>query len=405
MVRNIILVVASLVVLGGLFAGYLLLVGTPTSVRGPVEPDAVPEQVPPTSQPFQVMGDTEVRGSGRIEYTQYDERTGRPIRKVSCYDMRPVPGTKDHMYVDDPELAMLLPSGMIATILADEGELKLDRIESDDLRPQSGWFAGDVRIIIDRETSPERAPRSKRPADLIQISTSRLEFDLERGELRTKQLVRVECDDFEIAGSGLDLVWSESKNRVETLTIQHGEEFVLYRTGGLFGPAARGDKESATNATDEPVAATPAKRPRSHRRVTAYECTLAGNIVAEQYGRNEQGEIQVVGGLRADQIQLLFDVGTGARRMFDPTPTTTPTSGPASRPARDPGRRLVLRWNGPLKLGPAAGAAGDERRLHFTAWGKPAVLTRGAQGRDALRESRVPRRDPSASGSTPCPAN
>lgn len=380
MVRNVILVIASLAVLVALFVGYLLLVGTPGAVRGPRASDAVPQRTPSTSQPLRVMGDTEVHGGGRIVFTRYDERTGRPMDKFSCQDWQPVSGSENEVHVTEPELAMVLPSGMIATVLADEGELSGDRIDSDRLRPQRGWLAGNVRIIIDRETRAERTPPDERPADLIRIFMPRLEFDLERGELRTTEHVRVECDDFEVAGSGLELVWSEADNRVETLTIQRGEEFVLYRTGGLFGPAAPGADEAAAEAATPSALAEASRPPRSGRRITTYECTLLGHVVAEQYGRNEQGEVRVVGGLRADRIQLLFDVGAGARRLLGPSPTTAPASGPASRPARDPGRRLVLRWNGPLHLGPATGPSGAARRLHFTAWGQPAILTRGTAG-------------------------
>jgi hypothetical protein len=307
MIRNIVLAVSSLAVLIILFMVYSLLVGAPASGR--VERPAmeqVPPQEPTTTQPFQVGGALEVPGGGKIVYKQYDEHTGRPRSMLSLQDWQPVPGAKNEIRVTGPELAPLLPSGMIATISADEGQITVDRMEQSQMKPKLGWLAGNVRIIVDRATSLDRTARTERPEDLITVSVDRLEFDLEIGELKTDDRIVVKSDDFELIGTGLHLIWNQASNRIETLTLAQGEELVLYAAAGLFGMKA--EKDAAEEAATEPATApaAPERKPRKRlgpaRPPTAYLCTLTGGLMAEQYRGEER-----VGGLDADQVELLFD--------------------------------------------------------------------------------------------------
>ncbi|MCK4343069.1 MAG: hypothetical protein KAY37_15245 [Phycisphaerae bacterium] len=384
MVRNVVLALSSLAVLIILFVAYTVLVGTPGGEsRRPRDEKRLPPHVQQTTEPLRIGEDVELPAGGRIVFTVYDERTGRPTDKFSCHDWQPVPGSQKEIHVSQPELAMLLPSGMIATVWADEGQLVADRIERSQFQPKQGLLTGNVRIVIDRETSEQRSPRAARPLDLITISTDSIDFDFERGQLHTEDSVWVASDEFEIAGTGLNLIWSREENRVETLTIARGEEFVFFAPAGLFGAVEaedrsadargnvgtweRGNVASASEA--DRSALEPPPRKRSRRRPTAYACTLTGQIVAEQYRENE-----CVAGLQADEVRLLFDLGSGAGRLLRPSAT----SGPASRPARARGNRLVVRWNGSLQLGPAASPAEEENpRLHFVALGSPVIMTRG----------------------------
>ena len=374
MKRNVVLALSSLAVLVILFVAYTVLVGTPEARR---ESQPLAGQLPPqagqTTQPLQVGQDVSLPAGGRITIRIYDERTGRPTDLFSCRDWQPVPGSKTEVRVTEPELAMRLPSGMIATILGDEGQLSGDRIERSQMRPKQGWLAGHVRIMIDRETGENRSPRAERPQDLITINVDRVEFDLERGQLRTEDRLQVESEDFEISGVGLDMVWDQAGNRVETLSIKQGEEFVFYTPAGLFG--AVGAERDANQPSPETAPASqpsepPHKARRSDsRRTTAYTCTLAGNVVAEQFQDDK-----VIGGLQADEVKLLFDVGAGVGRLLRPASATQPTT----RSARERGNRLVLHWNGSLELQPAPPATDPEdRRLHFVAVGSPVVMTRG----------------------------
>lgn len=375
MTRNIVLAVSSLAVLLVLFVVYSVLVGTPSSGRAERPAmEQVPPQEPAATQPFQVGGVVEVPGGGKIVYRQYDEHTGRPRSMLALQDWQPVAGAKNEIRVTGPELATLLPSGMIATITADEGQITIDRIEQSQMKPKLGWLAGNVRIIVDRATNTDRTPRAERPEDLITVSLDRLEFDLELGELMTSDRITVASDDFELAGTGLHLIWNQASNRIETLTLKQAEQLVLYAAAGLFGLKPDEPVTASAPASDATSApAAPERKPRRRlsptRPPVAYVCTLKGGLVAEQYRGEER-----VGGLDADEVQLLFD-SRGTDRYLRPGSDRVTTT---SRPAREERQRLVLHWSGPLELSPApAGPADEAGRRRFEAVGRPVVMSRG----------------------------
>ena len=146
-------------------------------------------------------------------------------------------------------------------------------------------------------------------------SVNRLGFDLESGELHTPEGVTVKSEDFEIAGVGLEMVWNQADNRVETLSIARGDEFVLFVEAGLFG--ATGDEAepgavgSSRPTTISPPRADnkPLRRKGPQRKPTAYACTLTGQVIAAHYRGPE-----VLGGLEADEVRLLFDAGISGRQ-------------------------------------------------------------------------------------------
>jgi hypothetical protein len=388
MARNIVLAVATLAVLVLVFVGYGLLVGTPAAEhadRRGTEP--VPRHEPPTTAPLKVGDMLTIPAGGKIMFRRYDDKTGRPRDMFLCRDWQPVPGSKNEIRVAQPELAIRLPSGMIATISAEEGQITVDRLEESQMRPKLGRLAGDVRMVVDRDTGLDRSPKEERPEDLITIAVPQLTFDLEIGELKTDDHITVVSDDFEIAGAGLHLIWNQMANRIETLTIERGEQFVLYGAAGLFG--LQPGRETGETSTSEPATAPAEKAKhrqprRPPRPATAYDCLLTGGLVAEQYHGSER-----VGGLDADEVHLLFDVGGANRLVRAKTPTTTalgahgasssvgPPS-PTSRPAREERDRLVVHWTGKLQLGPTEPPGADEPpRRRFEAVGNPVVLTRG----------------------------
>ena len=376
MVRNIVLAVSTLAILVILFVGYTVLVGEPTG--GPSRPQVAADVPPKTEsdvEPIRFGDELTLPAGGQIIFRVFDEHTGRPTDLLSCQDWRPVPGSKNEIRVSEPKLVMLLPSGMIATIRAAEGQITVDRVQQSQMRPKLGWLAGDVRIIVDRETGAQRTPHAQRPEDLITIRVARLDFDLELGELKTAGRVTVHSDDFELAGTGLSLVWNQADNRVEDLLIEQGEQFVLYTGAGLFDTVADAEVTTTTTAPAEsPRKKAARRRKQGRRRPTAYNCVLEGGLVAEQYRGGER-----VGTLEAAQAELLFDVGGGADRFLRAEPATSaPASGPASRPSPAQRDRLVVRWTGSLRMKPERVPEGVDRpRRHFIARGEPVVLTRG----------------------------
>jgi lipopolysaccharide export system protein LptA len=378
MTRNIVLLVCTTAVLVILFVGYRQLVRAPAASDAGSQStvDELPDETALASDETLQVGQAQIPGGQGIEYTVYDERTGRPTGRFRCENWKPVPDSKNEVYVEQPELTMLLPSGMVALVSADEGHISVDRVQKTRVWLKTGWLRGDARIVIDTETAHQRSAMTERPEDLITITMDELEFDLELGELETAGPFNARSTEFDIAGVGIKLVWNQAENRVETLVVRQGRELTLYVAGGLFGGLGRAPQE-ATTAT--PDAATQPVRPpiaeqragRKARKRTAYACTLAGDIVAEHV----RGD-QLLGALEADELHLLFDVGGEAGRLLE-RPGSTSTA-PASQPADAERERLVVHWSGSLSLEPdSTSANAGQPRRRFEAVGRPVTLTRG----------------------------
>ncbi|MEW6250494.1 MAG: hypothetical protein AB1716_07590 [Planctomycetota bacterium] len=369
MVRNLILAISTLAVLILLFLAYATWVGEPATEPRAADAQRLASPAPTTTAPLTVANLLQVPGGqGKIIYVRYDENTGRPSDWFSCSDWQPISGPNKQIRVSAPQLAMLLPSGMLVTVSGDEGQIQVDRMEQAQMRPRVGWLSGNVRISMDRGTDPNRPPPAERPADVITVMLDQLDFDLDRGELKTSGRVAVTSDDFEIAGVGLHLLWNQAENRVDALRIAQGKEFVLYTGTGLLGERTDGARTGEVPATSgpAPAASAPARPRRAYRQPVAYTCSLEGDIVAEQY----EG-VQRVGSLAARRIDLVFDTGAGGRLG------SGGSGAAATRPAREERGRLVLRWTGPLELGPTTRAEKTDPQRRFIARGAPVVLTRG----------------------------
>lgn len=353
--RNAVILLSTVAVLVALFAVYWMLVprsggaGARDGSRSP----ALPDDRQAALQPVVRVADVELPAGSGMEFTIYDEHTGRPRENFRCASYTPVPGSRNEVLVQKPELTMRLPSGMIATISADEGQIAVDRVDSSRGRPKLGWLRGEARIVIDRHTSPDRPPLAKRPEDALTIQMDHLDFNLEAGSLQTVGPVRATASDFEVRGTGLTLVWNQAGNRVEVLEVQRGEELVLNVESGLLGPAPEPREATGQGGTGRRAGDRGAVR-ENRGRETSYRCILSGGVVALHYQ-----EDRLVGGLEADRLELLFDVGGEAGMRLGHGRNEA-----ASRPADVPPERLVVRWNGPLSLLPVGEppAGGSQRR-------------------------------------------
>ena len=148
MARNIVLLVSTTAVLVILFVGYRQLVRAPATseARSRSVADGLPDETATASDETVQVGPVEIPGGKRPELTRYDKH-GRPTGRFRCETWKPVPDSKNEVFVEQPELTMLLPSGMVAVVSADEGQITADRIEKTGIQPQMGWLRGDARIL------------------------------------------------------------------------------------------------------------------------------------------------------------------------------------------------------------------------------------------------------------------
>jgi hypothetical protein len=371
MVRNVILLISTLAVLLLLFAGYTSLVGgwgRPADTS-PSPAAALPQTTQVADEnKLQIQG-VEIEPGEKMAYIAYGP-DGRPTDYFRCENWEKVAGTTNELLVTQPELMMRLPSGMIVTVTAERGQISADRVDRKRVQPKFGWLAGNARIVIDRATRFDRTPLSERPEDQITIEMERLDFDLELGELKTAEPLRVTSPQFEITGTGLHLLWNQADNRVEKLLIERGGQMVL--SGDLLASLgeslAKDDRDAGLPTTTQPAQRVVSAPTGKSRKGTPYRCEFTGGVSVDHYvGRERAGRLQ------ADELVLVFDMG-GEDRSLARREKATPTA-PTSQPDERPANQLVVRWNGRLALGPASGPPVPERpRRQFEARGRPVVV-------------------------------
>lgn len=380
MARQVLLLLSSIAIILTLFFVYTRVVRDPLAAEPAGEErqiQAIPEaQHAPVGESINVAN-MQVPPGGEIIFRVYDPNTGRPTDQMRCSGWSAVPNAKSDIFVNDPELTLLLPSGMVAVISATEAQLTVDRVQKKNMKPKLGWMRGKVKFVIDRATTPDRPPIQDRPEDAITISMEALDFDLDLGEMKTSGPIDVVSRDFEIRGRGLSLSWSQADNRVESLTLVQGDELVLWGGSGIFGSvmgsSAIGESTPASQSASRPAADGLAAGKRSRNaRMTSYECVLDENVAAEQWRGSDK-----IGSLRASQLRLTFDIGAENSGGLAPRATSDSASATSSSPAEVPQReKLVVKWSGRLSLGPGPAASGGKQRRRIEALGPEVLLTR-----------------------------
>ncbi|MBI5864135.1 MAG: hypothetical protein HZB38_06475 [Planctomycetes bacterium] len=261
---------------------------------------------------------------------------------------------------------------MTATITAATSQLKIEDLRRQKMEPQFGWLEGRVSIRVDRDSEEATDSRRARLAEGFTIETERLDFNLEHGELRTALPVRAYGDLFDIHGVGLNLVWNRQENRLDVLTIDHGEHMLLWLEGGLAGglrdTVADSPKPAASAPTTQPIAED---RRKKNAPATTYLVKLEGGVSVDHIFDEQR-----IGRLEANELELTFDLGGGrgeGKRAATPR-GEEPTAAKTEPPMR-PRQRIELHWNGRLALGPLP----NERpsalpRRHIAAFGPNVIL-------------------------------
>lgn len=387
MARNAILLLSTLALFGALFLGYLVVVQDPVLNASGDSPEVLPVDRGRAGEALR-LPNMEVPSGGGVSFTIYHRETGRPVQRFECEEWTPVADAKDEVYVKQPRLTMWLPSGMIATMSADEGQLQVEDLEKVQGRPRAGWLKGNVELLLDRSRERQRTPLSERPQDEILAMLDQIDFDFESGELRTDGPIKIVGHDFELAGVGLHLIWNQADNVIQSLTLRAGERLVLYGGGGLLrnedenaaaAEAATAEEAMAAATSVKQVAAPKQRRPKKAQK--AYLCVLPDGVTAYEFKGETTG-----GGLVADEVRMLFEVG-GSSHDLTQAPAEQPVekeaahpeSAPASAPTTAPAERsgVIVHWGGQLRVEPVPADTGEKPRRHLEALGTEVKLWRG----------------------------
>jgi len=339
------------------------------------------------------------------------DRGGEAKYIFEAAQWEPVSDTEYHM--TKPSARVLLPDGQLAYVQADEGQVKVRQAERQKIDPTSGWFKGNVRIIVDRtkpdwrRDNPDKAAPETHPETIDRIFLDDARFDLDLARLETDGPIRVESERGSLEGLGFEMVWNEVTRRVKLAKIRQGGRATvrgqeLAQFGDLSGDGGLVEAESGSGATDQAGGAVAtqeafpdavvdaeaeedgenreisfldpdaAARQVRKDRIDTYQVVFRDNIVATQ----RQGD-KVTGGLKGAQtVTLITDLGREERAAVEFTSKGRKAGGkrgqpgaksqPASRPpdsgppgstpaATQPGppeSALELVWTGEVTLMP-----------------------------------------------------
>jgi len=305
-----------------------------------------------------------------------DPETGLRRAAYQCSSTELDEATGEYV-MTDPMIELYLPSGqtvyveaMKGTVVADEAAGKLV------LRRGKLIDAVRVRVDLNRRREDLKAPLDQRPADMIQIRTKQLNFDIDLQELRAPGWVTLDGEDVRIHGSDLLLQWhSAPDEELRNLRLAHGEKMELNAGSALLRGRTGGDDESTGSPPGE-AATQPAAAGRADRSgLSAYSLVLHDNVVVTRGSTSMEG---------ADQVELIFSSrrGGGWDRLADDSsaatsrPGTESNAGPIAAtvpaaPTPDESDIVVITWDGPLVMLPFDAAkakrsapAADEFELH-----------------------------------------
>lgn len=442
MFRKIILGIATLALVGVAFAIYVWReepgpitrkrVLTESRRRDPVTTQ--PSASQPAAFSFQTK-DQSVRvspGQGP-RYRDYDPRTGEARIVVEAKEILPI--RENEFSLPEPRARVLLPGGQLAYVRADMGQIKVASGDSKNLVPKSGWFKGNVEILIDRSKPewrrehPDQAAPEQHPDAVVKIWLDDARFDMDLARLESDGNVIVQSPQATIEGKGLELAWNEADRRLRKLRIVTGKRAVIYNAGlgefgvlpgetqpaGAEGSAPEGDtllalappaaSQPALAATEEETPATaPAgqigfldpddARPRPDR-VDTYELVFRDNVSVRQING-----LKTVASLKAEVLTLLRDFGRDERDAVQYTSSAdgsgrvaTTASAPADVKTKkaprlgDTESTVEIAWTGEVLVEPLAPPSTQEaeqkkpKRTHVKAEGDPVEIVDARRGR------------------------
>jgi len=195
----------------------------------------------------------------------YDPKTGEAKIIFQATEWDPVSDTEFHLI--DPSARVLLPGGQLAYVQADEGQIKVQVNDDDNLDPKSGWFKGHVQIFIDltkpewRRENPDLADPEQHPEAIVKIWLEDARFDMDLARLESEGPIRVESTRGSIEGEGLELVWNEVDRRVKLLRIIKGKRATLRGPGldqfGAIPTVTEITEETSPERAGHPLANRP----------------------------------------------------------------------------------------------------------------------------------------------------
>ena len=193
-----------------------------------------------------------------------------------------------------------------------------------------------------------------------------LYFDDDLSLIRTEKSVQVHAARFDIASTGLKLIYSRPLDRLEHLMLLNKGTITLRGDLDMDEPAGTAPAASTTrpvsarararaaaaasraSATSSAPASAPASEPTKYQDI--YKAVFQGPINFQQYRDNK-----LVATLDADKLlELVFDMAQQDRQGAgeDQQEKPLPAMGPTEPQGKDGDSRIELAWDGSLEITP-----------------------------------------------------
>ena len=203
---------------------------------------------PASRQAVPWMKDLQISpGKGGASYEVFDQKSGQLQYLMKAAEWKAA--NDNELGLTKPELWRFMRNGQILRITADTGQITVEPAGKSNLKPKRGWLRQNVRISIDtssrawRQAHPQRDAIEQHPEHVIAIEMDSLYFDDDLSLIRTEEAVRVHSNRFDIASTGLKMIYSRPMDRLEHLMLAKDGTIVL-----------RGDLDLNPQPTGTPLA-------------------------------------------------------------------------------------------------------------------------------------------------------
>jgi hypothetical protein len=257
-----------------------------------------------------------------------------------------------------PELWKFMRNGQVLRIAADTGQITVEPVGKSNFKPKRGWLRKNVRISIDmssrawREAHPERDAMEQHPEHVMAIEMDSLYFDDDLSLIRTEEAVRVHSNRFDIASTGLTMIYSRPADRLENLVLSKDGTIVLrgdldWNQKPAGTSSARPARASAPASLATATSSAPASQAAPAKYQDIYKAVFEGPVNVQQYR-----EDKLVARLDSDKVlELVFDMAQQERQGEEEPEKALPAFGPGQQAASvETGERTVLTWAGALRI-------------------------------------------------------
>ncbi|MCL2700994.1 MAG: hypothetical protein FWE88_04805 [Phycisphaerae bacterium] len=375
MIRKILLMLLTFAVLMGVFILYREYVQLPPRHREtttmPTGLHVLPPMTPSTTTgPASMPAGQIDPGSGiDLLYTHRNVATGAMeyIFRAERYDRLP----DGSLSLYKPSIQFFQEQGQLY-LTGERGQVRYEQIQGK-LKPNSGHFTGNVRLLMDRLPGGTYSTMKDRPEDVIDVAMQDVKFDNTQLLISTAGRVEVRSHEMDILGHGLLMRLEQAPSELRELRIERGELMVIKTHMDGFGEMMPG---ADAEATVTPMRLNPARLPTSPPSIDDPEMAAFDAILRQGLSLDEAGATppvkpgkttvmrkntffaELVDDANALSVESpsgqLHDVGRLAM-IFDWDSKSRIRSAAAATPASQPTEEpspTTIRWNGPLVLRP-----------------------------------------------------